>query len=129
MMGKKVEVHQGIVQQVQQMRIWECLWSLPWACWNAGSRVQSRQSAKLFLQSSELGLPQPLARRRVTVPPPRSGGRGTLACERGRGWESPNSDKGTYTVVLFIYTYFVVPGFGPFLYVLKYFSISVVSSH
>ncbi len=27
---------------------------------------------------------------------------------RERGWESPNSDEGTYTVVLFIYTYFVV---------------------
>jgi hypothetical protein len=27
---------------------------------------------------------------------------------RERGWESPNSDEGTYTVVLCIYTYFVV---------------------
>ncbi len=27
---------------------------------------------------------------------------------RERGWESPNSDEGTYTVVLFKYTYFVV---------------------
>jgi hypothetical protein len=27
---------------------------------------------------------------------------------RERGWESPNSDEGTYTVVLFIYTCFVV---------------------
>jgi hypothetical protein len=27
---------------------------------------------------------------------------------RERGWESPNSDEGTYTVVLFIYMYFVV---------------------
>ncbi len=26
---------------------------------------------------------------------------------REKGWESPNSDEGTYTVVLFIYTYFV----------------------
>ncbi len=31
---------------------------------------QSRQSAKLFLQSSELVLPQPLNRRRVSPPPP-----------------------------------------------------------
>jgi hypothetical protein len=36
-------------------------------------------------------------------PPPGSGGRGTLA----GGRESPNSDEKTYTVVLFIYTYFV----------------------
>ncbi len=27
---------------------------------------------------------------------------------RERGWESPNSDEGTYTVVLFIYMYFLV---------------------
>jgi hypothetical protein len=45
---------------------------------------QSRQSAKLFLLSSELGLPQPLTRRRV-CPPPGSGGRGTVAGERGVG--------------------------------------------
>ncbi len=31
---------------------------------------QSRQSDKFFFQSSELGLPQPLARRRVCPPPP-----------------------------------------------------------
>ncbi len=43
--------------------------------------TQSRQSAKLFLQSSELGLPQPLTRRRV-CPTPRlvpGGGAHTLA--------------------------------------------------
>jgi hypothetical protein len=48
-------------------------------------RAQSRQSAKLFLLSSELGLPQPLTRRRVCPLPPRSGGSGTLAGERGVG--------------------------------------------
>jgi hypothetical protein len=47
--------------------------------------AQSRQSAKLFLLSSELGLPQPLARRRVRTPTFGSGGRGTLAGERGGG--------------------------------------------
>ncbi len=62
--------------------------------------AQRRQSAKLFLQSSELRLPQPLTRRRVCPPPPGSGGRGTLADESW-GWESP--DDGTYTVVLFMY--------------------------
>jgi len=49
-------------------------------------KPQSRQSAKLFLQSSELGLPQPL----------RGGGAHSLARE------GPNSDEGTYTVVLFM---------------------------
>ena len=49
------------------------------------SGAQSRQSAKLFLQSSELELPHPLTRKQV------------------RGWGSPSSDEGTYTVVLYIY--------------------------
>ncbi len=62
-------------------------------------RSQSRQSAKLFFQSSELGLP---------VPNP------SLADERGAGRvQIPTtgekaSEEGTCTVVLFIYTYFVV---------------------
>ncbi len=72
-----------------------------------GGGAQSRQIAKLFLQSSELGLTQPLNPMQASVPPPGSGGRGTLAGERGVGRESPSSDEGTYTVVLFIYTYFV----------------------
>ncbi len=41
---------------------------------------QSRQSAKIFTQSLELGLPNPHSRRRVLV-----GGKGTLACGRGVG--------------------------------------------
>jgi hypothetical protein len=40
--------------------------------------TEYRQSAKLFLQSSELGLPTP-------HPPPFGGGEGTLACGRGVG--------------------------------------------
>ncbi len=70
--------------------------------------AQSRQSAKLFLQSSELGLPQPLTRRREC--PPWLWGEGHTRW-RGRSCESPNSDEGTYTVVLFIYTYFVAWGY------------------
>ena len=56
-----------------------------WQRWGNRSGAQSRQSAKLFLQSSELGLPHPLTRKQV------------------RGWGSPSSDEGTYTVVLYIY--------------------------
>jgi hypothetical protein len=49
------------------------------------------------------GLPQPLTR----WPPPFGfRGRGTLAGERGGG-RVPIPTRGTYTVVLFIYTYFV----------------------
>jgi hypothetical protein len=71
--------------------------------------LQSRQSAKLFLQSSELGLHQPLTRRRVCPPPPNLWYRGEGHTRwRERGWESPNSDGGTYTVVLGINKYFVV---------------------
>ncbi len=49
-------------------------------------RTESRQSAKLFLKSSELGLHQPPTRRRV-YPQPGFGSRGggTLACGRGGG--------------------------------------------
>jgi hypothetical protein len=50
--------------------------------WLKVERSQSRQSPKLFLQSSELGIPQTLNRRRVY---PGSGGRGTLAGERRVG--------------------------------------------
>jgi hypothetical protein len=59
-----------------------------------------RQSAKLFLKSSELGLPQPLTRRRVCPPPPCLGGG---ARWRKRGWENPNSDEGTHCGTLYIY--------------------------
>ncbi len=47
--------------------------------------TQSRQSAKISLQSSELGLPHPLTRRRMCPPPFGTGGRGILAGERGGG--------------------------------------------
>jgi hypothetical protein len=49
----------------------------------------------------------PNLQARVSPPPPRFRGRGTLACVERGGWGSPNSNEGTYTVVLFIYAYFV----------------------
>jgi len=67
-------------------------------CCVCGSHTQSRQSAKPFLKSSELGLPQPLTRRRV-CPPFWFRGEGHTRC-RYRGRDSPNSNEGTYTVVL-----------------------------
>jgi hypothetical protein len=69
----------------------------------AGTHPQSRQSSKLFLQSSELALP----------PTPHPQCAPSKFCREGqtrwreRGWESPNSDEGPHTVVLFIYVYFV----------------------
>jgi hypothetical protein len=65
------------------------------------------QSAKRFLQSSELGLPHPLTRRRVCPPSPFQSRWMGL---RERGWGSPNSDVGTYTVVLYLYRYNTVGG-------------------
>jgi hypothetical protein len=47
--------------------------------------------------------PQPLTRRRVWPHPPRFWGEGHTW-----GWENPNSDECTYTVVLLLYTYFVM---------------------
>jgi hypothetical protein len=66
--------------------------------------TQSRQSAKLFLKSSELGLPQPLTRRRVC--PVLGGGAHSLARD-GLGESQFRRGTYMYTVVLFIYTYFV----------------------
>jgi hypothetical protein len=71
----------------------------------ASSTPESRKSAELFLQSSELGLPHSLARRRVCSPLLRFGGGGgvpgthSLAGEGVGGFHS-NSDEGTDTVVL-----------------------------
>jgi hypothetical protein len=39
-------------------------------------------------------------------PPSRFWGEGHTRW-RERGWESPNSDEGAYTVIIFIYTHFV----------------------
>jgi hypothetical protein len=81
------------------------LWST-----HAGSLVALHRVGRVlsvFLQSSELGLPHPFSRRRACPPTLWSGGEGTLACGRGVGWGSPNSDEVTYTVVLYIYKYFV----------------------
>jgi hypothetical protein len=64
------------------------------------------QSAKLFSSRRNWDSPNPSPAGEC-APPPWFGGRGILAGERG-GWESPNSDKGTYNVVLFINTYFVL---------------------
>jgi hypothetical protein len=60
-----------------------------------------------FSSRRNWGSPNPSPADECAPPPPGSGWRGTFAGERG-GWESPNSDEGTYTVVLFIYTYFVL---------------------
>ncbi len=67
---------------------------------------QSRQSANCYAFSQVVGIgtpPTPLPQ--PSVPPGFWGERHTRW--RARGWESPNSDEGTYTVVLFIYMYFV----------------------
>ncbi len=60
--------------------------------------AQSRQSARLFVPSSELRLPHPLTRRRVCPPPPLvRGGQG--------GWGGPNSDEGTLWYSVFVDTF------------------------
>ncbi len=87
---------------------------------NRHIKTQSRQSAKLFLQSSELGLPNPSPSGECAPPPFGPGGGGWIHSQGERGWGSPNSDEGTNTVVLFINTYFVHqnnagrPGIGGF---------------
>jgi hypothetical protein len=61
----------------------------------ASREAQSRHSARLLLQSTELELPHAVSGRRVCLPPLGPGG-DTLACGRG----GPNSDNGTDTVAL-----------------------------
>ncbi len=63
-----------------KMTVWQPV------CYLAGGSSQSKQRSKLFLQSSELGLPQPLTHRRVCPPPFGFGGGGQPFC-RERGWE------------------------------------------
>ncbi len=81
--------------------------------------AQSRQSAKLFLQSSELGVPHPSPAGECAASPLVHGGRGTLVCGKGVG--EFQFRRGAYTVVLFIYTYFVVRSEGQTVFVLCYF--------
>ncbi len=81
-----------------ELTIWHCTVPRP---------SQSKQSAKRFLQSSELGnwdFPSPSPPECVT--PRWFRGEGHIRL-RERGWESPYSDEGTYTAVLYIYVYFV----------------------
>jgi hypothetical protein len=60
--------------------------------------TQSRNSAWLFLQSSELGLPHTFTRRQVyPLLWCKGWGKHSLA---GEGVRGPNSDEGTDTVVL-----------------------------
>ncbi len=65
---------------------------------------QSRQSAKIFLQLSELGLPQPLTRR-WEYPPPLVPGGGAHSLGVGES----QFREGTCTVVFYTYMYFVLP--------------------
>ncbi len=77
-------------------------WSAPGCRERTETRIKALRNQlhrTQVLQSSELGLPQPLSHRRVCHLHPGSGWRGHTRW-RERGWESPNSDEGTYTVVL-----------------------------
>ncbi len=69
--------------------------------------AQSRQSAKLF-KVVGIGTPQTPHPQAFLPPPPPPFLGERHSRLRESGWENPNSEEGTYTVVLFIYTYFVV---------------------
>ncbi len=69
---------------------------------------QSRQSAKLFSSRRNWDSPNPSpAGENATPPPLWFRGEGHTRW-RVRGWESLNSDEGTYTLVLCQYMYFVM---------------------
>ncbi len=65
--------------------------------------AQSRQSAKLFLQSSDSDSPTPSHASECV---PTGGGGGTLARGREKGWEGPIPTRGQ-TVWYSVYMYFV----------------------
>jgi hypothetical protein len=75
------------------------------------SLPQSRQSAKLFSSRRNLGLPQPLTRRRVCPPPTLVPGGGAHSLAR-EGVGNSQFRRGTYTVVLCIYVYFLISPFS-----------------
>ncbi len=70
------------------------------------SAQQSRQCAKRFSSRWNWDSPTPLAAGECAPPPFGPGGGHTRL--RLKGWGSPNSNEGTYTVVLYIYKYFVL---------------------
>ncbi len=82
------------------------LWREFYICYKAGLRTQSRQSAKLFLQSSDLELPLPLGRRRVCPPTLWSGGRAHSLAGEGSG-ESQFRRGDIHWGALYINKYFV----------------------
>jgi hypothetical protein len=70
---------------------------------------QIRQSAKRFSSRWNWDYPTPLAAGECAPPPFGPGGRAHSFAAKGVGhWGSPNSNEGTYTVVLYIYKYFVI---------------------
>jgi hypothetical protein len=69
-------------------------------------KPQSRQSAKLFFQLSELGLPHPLSRRRVCHPSFGSGGGAQSLAREGVGIDS-QFRRGDVHCGTLIYMYFV----------------------
>jgi hypothetical protein len=70
---------------------------------------QSRQSTKLFIQSSELGLPKPLTRRRVCPPPPLVPREGAHSLAReGVGESKFRRGDIHYGTLYCIYMYFVI---------------------
>jgi hypothetical protein len=71
-----------------------------------GCSPQSRQSAKRFSSRWNWDSPNPLAAGECAPPPFGPGGGHTRL--RLKGWGSPNSNEGTYIVVLYICKYFVV---------------------
>ncbi len=90
--------------QYMALRVCQLLEAEGWGGKGDGGVVaQSRQSAKRFSSRWNWDSPTPLAAGECAPPPFGPGGRAHSL----KGWGSPNSNEGTYTVVLYIYKYFV----------------------
>jgi hypothetical protein len=83
-------------------------WNFPCSASRRRHRVDHRVGRVLSFFSSRQKWDSPTPHPQESVPPPLwLGGGGLHTRWRERGWGSPNSDEGTYTVVLCIYKYFV----------------------
>jgi hypothetical protein len=80
-------------------------WSFSWSGISSGTgRCDPQSRLSFFSSRRNWDSPNPSPAGECAPPPPGSGG----VEGHARGWVTPYSDKGTYTVVLLIYTYFVM---------------------
>ncbi len=93
--------------------------------WSSTNHQYRRVGRVLSLFSSRRNWdPSPAGECAPLPPPPRFWREGHTRW-RERGWDSLNSDEGTYIVVLFIYTYFVINILSGLIHFLFYYKSNI----